>query len=95
MSRFILQRQPRPSGLDLVWPERPKPDQLPPELGDDRRVTAWNAATLRQGLQHQASFDPGRPWKSKALILDVGRKVRPFITPDDPDAVRVVIESHR
>jgi hypothetical protein len=42
-----------------------------------------------------ASFDPGRPWKSQALILDVGKKVRPFITPDDPEAVRAIIESHR
>ncbi|MEU5532107.1 hypothetical protein [Streptomyces sp. NPDC020362] len=32
--------------------------------------------------------------KSTGLILDVGWGVRPFITPDDPDAVESVIREH-
>jgi hypothetical protein len=39
-------------------------------------------------------LDPQRPKKSVGLILDVGRFVRPFITPDDPNAVEALIREH-
>jgi hypothetical protein len=38
-----------------------------------------------------ASLDPNRRQKSVALILDVGRYVHPFITPDDPDTVETIV----
>jgi hypothetical protein len=38
-----------------------------------------------------AHLDPGRPRKRTALVLDVGRRVKPFLTPDDCDAVAEVI----
>ena len=38
-----------------------------------------------------AHLDPRRPGKKMGLILDLGRFVRPFITPDDPDAVEAAI----
>jgi hypothetical protein len=38
-----------------------------------------------------ASLDPQRPAKDRALILDVGRSIRPFLTPDDVDAVAQII----
>ncbi len=41
-----------------------------------------------------ASLDPARGGKAEALILDVGRRVRPFITPDDLDAVETAIREH-
>jgi hypothetical protein len=41
-----------------------------------------------------ASLDPGRVRKHEALILDLGRSVRPFLTPDDPDAVLAAIREH-
>ncbi|KUL51413.1 hypothetical protein ADL22_06355 [Streptomyces sp. NRRL F-4489] len=41
--------------------------------------------------RYWASLDPERMSKSTALILDLGRYVRPFLTPDDPDAVEAVI----
>jgi len=41
-----------------------------------------------------ASLDPHRPRKSTALILDLGVGVKPFITPDDPDAVIAAILDH-
>lgn len=37
------------------------------------------------------NLDPKRLTKKVGLILDVGRFVRPFITPDDPDAVEAII----
>ena len=50
----------------------------------------WGTANPR----YWASLDPRRPVKRVGLILDVGRAVRPFITPDDPDAVEAIIREH-
>ena len=47
----------------------------------------WGTSNPR----YWASLDPQRRNKNVGLILDVGRFVRPFITPDDPDAVEAVI----
>jgi len=38
-----------------------------------------------------ANLDPGRPRKSTGLILDVGKRVKPFLTPDDPAAMEAVV----
>jgi hypothetical protein len=50
----------------------------------------WGTANPR----YWANLDPRRPRKSVGLILDLGRFVRPFITPDDPDAVEAIIREH-
>jgi hypothetical protein len=50
----------------------------------------WGTANPR----YWASLDPRRPKKSVGLILDLGRYVQPFITPDDPDAVEALIREH-
>jgi hypothetical protein len=39
-----------------------------------------------------ASLDPRRPSKGRALILDIGSRIRPFLTPDDIDAVVQIIQ---
>jgi hypothetical protein len=54
------------------------------------RGRVWGSTTLR----YWASLDPGRPRKQTALILDSGQHIKPFITPDDPDAVAAVISEH-
>lgn len=54
------------------------------------RGRIWGTANLR----YWASLDPRRPGKKIGLILDLGQVVRPFITPDDPDAVESVIREH-
>ncbi|MGH3744469.1 MAG: hypothetical protein ACRDTP_06385 [Mycobacteriales bacterium] len=41
-----------------------------------------------------ASFDPVRGNKSTALVLDLGRTVRPFLTPDDPEAFLADVRAH-
>ena len=33
-----------------------------------------------------ANFDPGRPRKTVAYLVDAGKAVKPFVTPDDPAA---------
>lgn len=41
-----------------------------------------------------ANFDPSRPGKDVGLIIDLGRRMKPFITPDDPEAVLAAIRRH-
>ena len=43
---------------------------------------------------HWANLDPKRPRKQFGLVLDLGRRVQPLITPDDPERVSACIESH-
>jgi hypothetical protein len=45
-------------------------------------------------LVHWANLDPRRPTKSVGFFLDVGRRVIPFLTPDDPDAFEQVLRAH-
>ncbi|MER6980745.1 hypothetical protein [Streptomyces carpinensis] len=51
------------------------------------RGRIWGTANPR----YWASLDPRRPRKQAGLILDLGRFVRPFITPDDAEAVERII----
>jgi hypothetical protein len=48
----------------------------------------WGTANLR----YWASLDPGRPGKDAALILDLGKAVSPYITPDNVQAVEDIIK---
>ena len=58
------------------------------ELGAVRgKWRIWGTGNPRYWL----SLDPGRPKKQVGLILDLGRFVHPFITPDDPDKVEAAI----
>src|SRR5262249_39240689 len=44
---------------------------------------------------HWYNLDGNRPNKLNALELDTGGRIRPVITPDDPDSVAAIIEQHR
>jgi hypothetical protein len=44
---------------------------------------------------HWWNLDPSRTRKEVALVLDAGGRVRPTITPDDPDAVERIVEERR
>lgn len=50
----------------------------------------WGTSNPR----YWAGLDLQRPRKQIALILDVGARVKPFVTPDDPDAAEAVIREH-
>jgi hypothetical protein len=54
------------------------------------RGRIWGTANPR----YWASLDPRRPGKRSGLVLDLGRSVRPFLTPDDTDAVLAEITAH-
>jgi hypothetical protein len=47
----------------------------------------WGSATIR----YWASLDPGRPAKDTGFVLDLGGFVRPFVTPDEPEAFEQVL----
>jgi hypothetical protein len=55
-----------------------------------RRWRIWGSGDF----VHWWNLDPERPHKDVALVLDVGHRVRPTITPDDPDAVERIISGH-
>ncbi len=46
-------------------------------------------------LTHWWNLDTTRPKKHTALVVDLGRRVLPVITPDDPDAVEGILTAHR
>ena len=55
------------------------------------RWRLWGSSSLRQWWH----LDPGRHRKKTALILDLGRRVKPAITPVDTTRVKEIIEAHR
>jgi hypothetical protein len=50
----------------------------------------WGSGDFR----HWANLDPKRPQKSVGFFVDVGRRVIPFLTPDDPVAFEKVVREH-
>jgi hypothetical protein len=55
-----------------------------------RRWRIWGSGDF----VHWWNLDPNRPHKTVALVLDVGQRVRPTITPDDPEAVERILREH-
>jgi hypothetical protein len=55
-----------------------------------RRWRIWGSGDF----VHWWNLDSRRPNKEVALVLDLGRRVRPTITPDDPDTVERIINEH-
>lgn len=51
------------------------------------RARLWGTSNPR----YWASLDPRRPGKTQAVVLDLGRRVRPFLSPDDPAAFVAVV----
>jgi len=51
------------------------------------RGRIWGTANPR----YWANFDPARPKKTEGLILDLGRYVKPFITPTKIDEVEAML----
>ena len=51
------------------------------------RARIWGTSNPR----YWANFDPRRPKKTVGLVLDIGKSVKPFITPDDPGVAEAVI----
>lgn len=41
--------------------------------------------------RYWANLDPKRPSKKTGFIVDLGRRVNPIVTPDDPDAFESVL----
>ena len=45
-------------------------------------------------FKHWFNFDAKRPRKDWALVIDVGKRTEPVITPDDVDQVVAVLREH-
>lgn len=55
-----------------------------------RRLRIWGSGDFVQWW----NLDPHRPKKTLALVLDIGKQIRPTITPGNPVAVENLITSH-
>ncbi|HEV3359274.1 MAG TPA: hypothetical protein VG247_20925 [Pseudonocardiaceae bacterium] len=55
-----------------------------------RRWRIWGSGDFI----HWWNLDARRPDKNLALVIDIGRHVRPTITPDDPEAVERILAQH-
>jgi hypothetical protein len=55
-----------------------------------RRWRIWGSGDF----VHWWNLDPKRPRKSVALVLDIGKRVKPTITPNDPDQVAQILRAH-
>jgi hypothetical protein len=53
------------------------------------RGRIWGTANM----SYWTNLDTHRPSKKEGLILDLGKRVKPFITPDDPDQVESIIRT--
>ncbi|HUZ42493.1 MAG TPA: hypothetical protein VMU68_14005 [Acidimicrobiales bacterium] len=51
------------------------------------RGRIWGTANMG----YWTNLDTRRPTKKEGLILDLGKRVKPFITPDDPERVEAII----
>jgi hypothetical protein len=54
------------------------------------QLRIWGTANPR----YWASLDPSRPSKSVGFVMDLGKAVRPFLTPDDPGGFEAAIRAH-
>jgi hypothetical protein len=60
------------------------------ELGNlSGRARIWGTSNPR----YWANLDPRRPRKKTGFVLEVDGPIRPFLTPDDPDAFVAVIRA--
>ena len=73
-----------------------RPRRIP--YAEIRRVTKVQLRGLQKwriwggDVRHWFNFDARRPDKQVALVLDVGKHVKPTITPDDPQHVVDVLQ---
>ncbi|MEU8687360.1 hypothetical protein [Streptomyces sp. NPDC048665] len=67
------------------------------------RGVQWIPLDLRTGswrlwgsgdFVHYFNLDTSRPRKRVALIVDLGRRVKPVITPDEPERLVEVLNAH-
>jgi hypothetical protein len=54
------------------------------------RGRIWGTSNPR----YWANFDPRRPAKMVAFVVDAGKAVKPFVTPDDPDRFEQAMRHH-
>ncbi len=54
------------------------------------KLRIWGTGTFR----YWANLDPGRPNKSVGFFLETGHRIRPLVTPDDPDVFERIVRGH-
>lgn len=62
----------------------------------ERPIGRWTGQWRLWGsgdFRHSWNLDLGRPRKSRVFRIDAGARVRPVVTPDDPDGFVAVLEA--
>ncbi len=67
-----------------------------------RNLSRYDMSTLRgqwriwgtANFKYWANLDSGRPKKKVAFVVDDGKRVKPLVTPDDPDAFEAALRGH-
>jgi hypothetical protein len=62
--------------------------------GDMSGVGGRNRIWGSSDLRHWYNLDATRPRKKTAIVLDLGKWVRPVITPDEPEKVIEILRRH-
>jgi hypothetical protein len=57
------------------------------------RIRRWRLSGSGDFI-HWWNLDLNRPKKHVALDIDIGRRIHPTITPDDPDTVERILNQH-
>jgi hypothetical protein len=61
---------------------------------EEYRMSGWTGRCRLWGsgdLVHWFPLDPRRPHKQDAFVIDVGRRAKPVVTPEDPKAFRAAL----
>jgi hypothetical protein len=78
----------------LIGPKRIRYDQIRKVLEVPLRAMGRLPIHGSGDLAHWFNFDPGRPHKTVALVLHLDARIRPVITPDDPQRVVEEFAAH-
>ena len=54
------------------------------------KARVWGTANVG----YWASLDPQRPRKQVAFLIDTGQPIKPFLTPEDPQAFEAALSAH-
>jgi hypothetical protein len=55
-----------------------------------QKLSVWGPADL----VHWWNYDPQRPHRDVAVVIDTGSRIRPTVTPADPAAFERIVRAH-
>jgi hypothetical protein len=84
---LVIRRNYFPTGTRRIAPAAIAGVEEYPMTKATGRWRTWGSGDL----VHWFNLDPGRRHKQQAFVVDLGRRAKPVVTPDDPDAFRAAL----